>query len=255
MSGTLRLATPADQPAIARLCASAFYEDELYGPLMHPFRKEYPQDYEAYFHRKFASEWYNWDCIWWVVTVPADDATAVKESKGSNPDEEKLVGIAIWEYKGSMATKYGLGAWDPRRLVKPAVEYCQSIQTAMCPNRAANPDPILHNPFPHALPFFKHHWAGPRENSIYLDLLGIDPAYQGRGLGKQLVQWGIEKAKEEGVCASVVSSKAGYGLYQKMGFNDEAGFCQEGGDKGNPLIALEEFAGKRQTGWILFRDP
>ncbi|KAJ5675171.1 uncharacterized protein N7477_005105 [Penicillium maclennaniae] len=33
----------------------------------------------------------------------------------------------------------------------------------------------------------------------YLEMLGVDPAYQGRGLASKLLKWGLARADEEGV--------------------------------------------------------
>jgi GNAT superfamily N-acetyltransferase len=123
------------------------------------------------------------------------------------------------------------------------VKTFHSISTAFRPNRAANSNPTLRDPIPSAHHYFGHHWSGARANSFYLDLLAIDPQYQGKGHGKALVQWGLNQAREEGVCASVVSSAPGYPFYLKMGFVQEVGTVDEG--KGNPLKG-------NVGGWILF---
>lgn len=127
----------------------------------------------------------------------------------------------------------------PGRASKPLVKTYFSISTALRPNRVASSNAAGNSP--HHL--FARHWTGARANSFYLDLLAIDPQYQGQGHGKALVQWGLNQAREEGVCASVVSSAAGYPFYLKMGFVQEAGTVEEG--KGNPLKG-------RVGGWILF---
>lgn len=106
-------------------------------------------------------------------------------------------------------------------------------------------DVRLENAFVEAHPFFHHHWAGARADSWYLDLLAIDPAYQGRGLGKELVAYGMQRAKEDGVCCSVVASAIGEKFYYRCGFDRSAGWATEG--KGNPLKGAV-------GGRILFRD-
>ncbi|KAF2266266.1 acyl-CoA N-acyltransferase [Lojkania enalia] len=229
---TIRPARWADLPVVAKLCAAAFYEDELFGPLMHPQRADYYEDYECFFTRRMRENWWDWTHVWWVATVQENG-------------EEVVVGVAEWELMGSVADKHKLASLDPRRTIMPAAKTLNQLSTMVQPNRAANPDPVLRNPFPAAHHFFEHHWNGLRANSVYLDLLAIDPKYQGRGIAKELVQWGLDKAREEGVCASVVSSKPGYNFYRKMGFKHEVGMATEG--EGNPLNGLE-------SGWILFTD-
>lgn len=125
----------------------------------------------------------------------------------------------------------------------PLVKTLHSISTTFRPNRASNSNPSLRDPLPSAHHFFDHHWSGTRANSIYLDLLAIDTRYRGEGHAKALVHWGLDRAREEGVCASVVSSGALYPFFLKMGFVHEVGTVTEG--KGNPL---KDTVG----GWILF---
>ncbi len=52
----------------------------------------------------------------------------------------------------------------------------------------------------------------------YIIFLTVDPAYQGRGVGKQLMQWGTDKADSEGTYCWVSSSMGGVGAFEKHGF-------------------------------------
>ena len=55
-------------------------------------------------------------------------------------------------------------------------------------------------------------------NLVSLDILTIDPKYQRRGVGNELVKWGTNQADELGVDAVVESSVYGKGLYEKHGY-------------------------------------
>lgn len=90
--------------------------------------------------------------------------------------------------------------------------------------------------FERAYPFYKHLWSGDHENSWYLEILGVHPDFQGRGIGKTLVQWGLDQAEGEGVCASVMSAPGKDPFYQKCGFNVLHG--RGGMGKGNPMAFL-----------------
>ena len=82
-------------------------------------------------------------------------------------------------------------------------------------------------------PFFKHHWDGDRRNNWYLDLCGVHPDYAGKRLGQALVGWGLDRAREEGIHASVTASKGNERFYLRCGFDEVVGNCTQG--EGNPL--------------------
>ena len=51
-------------------------------------------------------------------------------------------------------------------------------------------------------------------------MLHTDPAFQGRGAGGMLLQWGAKKADELEVPCYLEASKKGHGLYVKYGYKD-----------------------------------
>ncbi|EON66771.1 hypothetical protein W97_06019 [Coniosporium apollinis CBS 100218] len=227
----IRRATPADFPAINAVCAAAFHDDELFGDMIHPLRDQYPEDFVHFFARRNRENWWDYAHEIWVATV-------IENGK------EKIAGMGEWERMGRANEGWGIGWWDPRQLLKPAQHHLNTLSGRIWPNRAAK-ELRLENAFVEAHPFFHHHWSGARADSWYLDLLAIHPAYQGRGLGKELVAYGMRRAKRDGVCCSVVASRIGEKFYLTCGFDTPVGWATEG--EGNPLKGA---AGGR----ILFRD-
>jgi hypothetical protein len=55
----IRKARKSDLQAMAEISAAVFMDEELFGDLMHPHRKEYPEDFILFFKRKFLSHWYD----------------------------------------------------------------------------------------------------------------------------------------------------------------------------------------------------
>jgi GNAT superfamily N-acetyltransferase len=77
-------------------------------------------------------------------------------------------------------------------------------------------------------------WSGDRAEGWYLEWLAVDPNYQGKRIGKRLAQWGLDRAEEEQVWASVASSEGKEEFYRdKCGFNEE--YWSAGMGEGNPL--------------------
>ncbi|KAJ5591939.1 uncharacterized protein N7459_002308 [Penicillium hispanicum] len=58
----------------------------------------------------------------------------------------------------------------------------------------------------------------------YLEILGVDPSYQGRGLASKLLKWGLARADEEGVEVYLSSSPEGRPVYEKYGFQSLESF-------------------------------
>lgn len=55
-----------------------------------------------------------------------------------------------------------------------------------------------------------------------LDICAVDPRFQGHGIGKKLVEWGLEEAKRRGNMEAVTEgSVMGRRVYQKLGFEQE----------------------------------
>jgi GNAT superfamily N-acetyltransferase len=103
------------------------------------------------------------------------------------------------------------------------------------PNRASDPkeEDIIERAYPH----FEDIWSGKRAESWYLEGLAVRPDFQRRNVGRKLVQWGLEQAKAEGICASVVSAFGTEEFYKKCGFDEQYGSARQG--EGNPLADIE----------------
>lgn len=84
---------------------------------------------------------------------------------------------------------------------------------------------------------FRKHLATP---SWYLDLLGVDPAAQGKGLGKTLVASMLERADREAVGVVLVTHKqSNLDYYRRLGFE----------------VVSDETLRNIPTGWTMRREP
>ncbi|KAH7196381.1 acyl-CoA N-acyltransferase [Fusarium flagelliforme] len=220
MSGiTLRDAHYSELPEVARVMSRAFWKDELFGDLIHPHREQYPEDVDLYWLRRARVVF--WDYRWRLIVAVSNDQSG----------KESIVGIAQWERLGDGGKKLECATLDPRNLLKPLSSLAMTLHARLYPNRAA--DPAQEDAVERAYPCFDSIWSGKRAESWYLAALAIRPDFHGKGVGRKLAQWGIEKAQEEKICASLAAVEGTEEFYIKCGFKEQFGSAKSG--EGNPL--------------------
>jgi len=102
-------------------------------------------------------------------------------------------------------------------------------------------DPLTMTNFEQRMyPFITHHFVEPpyRRNHWSLNTLAVHPAYQNRGAGRELVAWGMERARADGLPAGVIAAKGREMFYRRCGFDLLVGWATEGVDvqgNKNPL--------------------
>lgn len=258
----IREAHFSEQAQIGRVCAAAFWDDELFGDLIHPHRKEFPADNNLYWLRRCQVNWWDYTHRFMVSTTMSPEG------------REIVTGVAQWARLGKGGKSMECWWFNPRtccllrqqplrqqstlhyekkknsadsptteHLAKPLAALFTSIAARIWPNRAAeaaNEDIIER-----AYPYFNHVWSGPRAESWYLETLAVHPDYQRQGNGRALVKWGLDQAEQERVCASVVSARGKERFYERCGFDTKVGTASMG--EGNPLAAVPGAP-------ILFRD-
>lgn len=83
----IRHATPLDQPAMVAICTAAFFDESLFGPVIHPYRHQYPEDVKIFWHEWLCEEWKNPRNVILVATTIEDE-------------KEKVVGLIVWQRQG-----------------------------------------------------------------------------------------------------------------------------------------------------------
>jgi len=213
----LRIATWTDLLAASHAASGAFFEESLFGPVIHPHRHTYPNDVYLFFLRYFRQTFFSaTDTI--IVTYPSHSPSTV-------------TGVGVWTRKGAggvrLAKQQGWTMWLTGKLFVGV----NRLHAWLYPNRAADPANV--DVLERSYAWISHYWMGERADSWYVNLLATDPAFEKMGYGRLLVSWGTQRAREEGVCASLISAEGREGFYRKCGFEGPVGWASEGVD--NPI--------------------
>ncbi|KAM5432795.1 hypothetical protein MferCBS31731_007321 [Microsporum ferrugineum] len=248
----IRLARYSDLEAISSALAEGFHEEEAMGPLLHPYRQEYPVDYLNYWRRKCLEKWWNYSYVFIVSFIEQDQKPDERED--GRPDDrsddkssvrEVITGVAQWHRMGPgwEAIWKPLGRWDPRLLISSLISiYHDYFLVLISPNRAASRPPQLTEESVRQalLKSLGALYASPphRQVNWSLSCLAVRPKYQRLGHGRELVAWGLDRAREEGIAASVLAAKGKDTFYRRCGFTELAGWATDG--EGNPLKGVVE---------------
>lgn len=222
----LRPATYADLLPASIVMASAFKDEVLFGQALHPHREQYPDDMYLYFLRLLRLAYYSSPDEHIILSTTNDDT---------------IIGVANWTRKRAVKRK---GSLYCQAMAKAMASY-NAAEALVYPNRAA--DPSMADVLERMDPFTKHYWTGSRAESWYLNLLGVDPAHGGKGAGRELVQWGFSRAREEGVGCSVIAALGREKFYERCGYDVTVGKAGALGGERNPLRDI-------QGGTIIFWD-
>lgn len=102
---SLRPARFSDLTELAELCCAAFFDEDLFGRVMHPHRHEYPNDPALFWHQFLLDHWFDWrNKAFVAITRDTKDGA-----------REKIAGIAIWQRQGEGGRKLELNGLDPRK--------------------------------------------------------------------------------------------------------------------------------------------
>ena len=224
---SVRPATYEDLLPASKVLAAAFKDEALFGGHFHPYRNGFPDDMHLFFLQKLRLDW--------TRTSSPQDLQIILSHPSNDPSN--IAGVAIWSRKRATPSPD-----SPSVVAKvKEMEALNAAEAAQTPNRAA--EVKNQGILAAAEKFIEHHWSGSRAECWDLGLLGVDPAQGGHGYGKVLVKYGLEVARKEGVCASVISALGRESFYTSLGFEDTVATVRDFGGCENPFYGREDLGG------------
>lgn len=122
--------------------------------------------------------------------------------------------------------------------MKPLLSAFYALRRRVVPNKAAarptpeDPHPLAQwNFISRILPYAASFFSEPhRQTHWSLEILAVHPDYHGKGYGRELVNYGLERAKsdpEGDLPVCVVAAEGKEGFYLKSGFKEIVGWMSQ----------------------------
>lgn len=225
----IRPATWNDLLPASKIMAAAFKGNDLFDKYMHPKLDQYPEDFYLYFLRQLRIGY---------VSGPNDKILVAYTTDPANGREQGLTGVAHW-LRMSAKQDNDAAATPPSLLTglqQLLVRNYNALEAVFYPDRAAEPSRL--DVLQRTAPFYAHHWTGTRGEVWMLSHLAVAPSSERKGIGRELVEWGFEQARREGVGCTVISAAGMEGFYRKCGFDVDDGTVHDDGGEDNVLTQV-----------------
>ncbi|KIJ55767.1 hypothetical protein M422DRAFT_24297 [Sphaerobolus stellatus SS14] len=209
---TISKVNVSDSDDLAELVLLAFREDPN-GACFHPDRVGYSAEELLAVHKAG----FSWEMrkevlrkgIYLKATIPTTDAYG-------RPNSTTTVGLSIWE-NPSHTRLYRLSLWE--WLLKTVIYPLQQVIFRKQKSKGIPPEVRDVMKAQYATTFGP---GGVAEGQTpwYLHVLAVHPKWQGIGVGKALIEWGMERAREDGAPVYLESSPIAYKFYLGLGYQE-----------------------------------
>ncbi|KAL2265844.1 hypothetical protein VTJ83DRAFT_6944 [Remersonia thermophila] len=232
----VRLANKADLEALTAVLIDASPDDPVY-PYRFPDRHLYPNEFAALCRSKCA-EYLDTSTV--AVCEMEYSSSSISSSSGRHPT--CIVAFAVFDMpftpsrrrssvsasnssnNGGMAVEDNLGTGLPAEPSSPTSS--TFLTTPKTIGNATRQAAFRTTLAEQRTKLFDERYRS-LGGHVFLKLLMTHPLWRGRGAGTALAKWGVERARELGVHATVFASPMGLRLYRKLGFREVGSFRVE----------------------------
>ncbi|KAH7264602.1 hypothetical protein MRS44_012082 [Fusarium solani] len=211
------------------LACEIWIDDPIFSCVV-PGRRERPDQYRQVWQLLLRTEYSSPGA---VVIVACD---------GSSGDIADAVGFAVWHRHGSSDTAR---SWQGDTLNKKLIRLGLLFQWIYNFALSGSPEAVSTSHGKEIMAETRNAERLYPDERWRLAFISVSPNHQRRGIGRKLVQWGLDRSEEEGVAAVLEASDAGKGLYEKMGFVEVGKMPFDGGKKEEPVMIRETRESKK----------
>ncbi|KAI8657991.1 N-acetyltransferase domain-containing protein [Fusarium keratoplasticum] len=225
----IRVSSIEELDQLIDLACEIWIDDPIFSCVV-PGRRERPDQYRQVWQLLLRGEYSSPGA---VVMVACD---------GSSSDIVDAVGFAVWHRHGSSDTAR---SWQGDTLNKKLIRLGLLLQWMYHFALGRSPEAVSTS---HAKEIMTETRNAERlypDERWRLAFISVSPNHQRRGIGRKLVQWGLDRSEEEGVAAVLEASDAGKGLYEKMGFVEVGRMPFDEGKKEEPVMIRETRESKK----------
>ncbi|KAB8527811.1 hypothetical protein FH972_025462 [Carpinus fangiana] len=212
----IRPMLPTDITAVTDIGDAAFIDDE-YFLFIHPHSHKYPISWRDHVYSRIRRRLHEPGLHCFVCVLDSRDTTLLASG---NCAVGEVAGYGIWERLGPTTSPTAVAwrannrtfcAWVERTLFAVQDKYedlfriHRSIDRANLARLMTSADGC--DVFDK---YLAEHW--------HMRVLAVHPRFQRQGVGQHLVTWGLDRARHEGVTATIDASENGSRLYRKLGF-------------------------------------
>jgi len=184
-----------------------------------PYREKYPDSYFQYVLYRTKVRWYRGEFLFLAVS---------DESDADWTGREVIMGYCCYSTTVNGKQKPVRGGWLGNRFERLALDCYGRYTEAFALNRSCDPaaerhfrnvlDQDVMEPYYAALPDEDKQRLG--HQYWELELLGTHSDFRRRGVGKLMLQWGFERAREDNVPLILTATVMGEKLYLSTGFRE-----------------------------------